>query len=482
MSKPGRQPGPQSQKATIRARLAQETGTIYKQARHRVALIKPSPYFVGMSSLGFQQIYKLLNALDDVAAERSFLPDVKAFGALLSYENQTPVGDMDVLAFSVAYELEITGLIACLEQAGLPPFARDRGDDYPLVLVGGPLTFSNPLPVAPFADVIVMGEGEEVTPKILVHYREATSLAQFYDAIEGLPGVYLPVRMGERFIDIAKVDNRMLPAASCIRTPDTELSDMHLVEAERGCHRKCTFCVMRRSTNGGMRVFSPERILSTIPADATKVGLVGAAVTDHPDLLEIVGTIVGDGRRCSLSSLRADRLTPELCALLLAGGLKSITVASDGASERLRHALMKNIKEKHLLYSAELAREHKLKLKLYQMVGLPTETDDDIDEMIDLTRRMADRVKVSVGISPFVPKRNTPMDGDGFAGIKPVEATLERIRKGLKGIADIRSTSARWAWVEYKLAQGGFKAGEAAYAAYKGGEKFSDWKKAFEAD
>src|SRR5690606_24255922 len=242
---------------------------------------------------------------------------------------------------------------------------------------------------------------------------------------------------------VAKAADETLPAYSVIRTPHTELSDMHLVESERGCHRKCTFCVMRRSTNGGMRLADVDRILATIPEDATRVGLVGAAVSDHPRLLDIVGGIVDAGRECSLSSLRADRLSPELLEMLQRGGLRSITVASDGPSERLRKLLEKNIRAKHLLRAAELARDNQLKLKVYMMVGVPEETPDDVDELIEFTRELASYTPISLGIAPFVAKRNTPLDRAPFAGIKEVEATLKQLRKGLQGVAEIRSTSAR---------------------------------------
>jgi len=277
---------------------------------------------------------------------------------------------------------------------------------------------------------------------------------------------------------VAKAADETLPAYSVIRTPHTELSDMHLVESERGCHRKCTFCVMRRSTNGGMRLADVDRILATIPEDATRVGLVGAAVSDHPRLLDIVGGIVDAGRECSLSSLRADRLSPELLEMLQRGGLRSITVASDGPSERLRKLLEKNIRAKHLLRAAELARDNQLKLKVYMMVGVPEETPDDVDELIEFTRELASYTPISLGIAPFVAKRNTPLDRAPFAGIKEVEATLKQLRKGLQGVAEIRSTSARWAWIEYELAQGGFEMADAAIEVYNNGEGFSAWKRA----
>ena len=470
----------------VRGRLDEEIGTIYGHGVTRVALVKPSTYHVSMSSLGLQQIYRVINEIPDVVCERAFLPDdLEAFTRsrtpLFTYESEIVVGDCDVVGISIAYELELCGLIRCLELSGLPPKAADRGEGYPLVILGGPLTFSNPLPAAPFADVVLMGEADELIVEVINAYREAQSRSGFLDAIDGKQGVYIPERHGERLVPVAKARDATLPAYSVIRTPNTELSDMHLVESERGCHRKCTFCVMRRSTNGGMRLVTPEEILATVPDDAKKVGLVGAAVSDHPQIVDIVRVLADRGLGVSLASLRADRLKPAFVEQLKRGGMRTMTIASDGASERLRALLKKNIREKHLLNAAQLAADHGiLALKLYMMVGVPDEREEDIDELIDFMHRLSKITRVALGIAPFVAKRNTPLDRTPFAGIKPVERTLKRLRKGLRGVAEIRSTSARWAWVEYHLAQGGFEMADAAIEALRGGESFAAWRKAIE--
>jgi radical SAM superfamily enzyme YgiQ (UPF0313 family) len=265
-----------------------------------------------------------------------------------------------------------------------------------------------------------------------------------------------------------------------VLTPNTELSNMFLVEPERGCSRGCTYCVMRRSTNGGMRKVDPATVLEAIPEDARRVGLVGAAVTDHPKIREIVGAIVGSGREVGISSLRADRLDDELVSLLAKGGYRTLTTASDGASERLREMIERKTKEKHLVRAAELARRHGMRaLKLYEMVGLPTETEDDIDELIRFSRALAEILPIALGVAPFVAKRNTPLDGAPFEDIKSVEAKLDRLRRGLQGKVEVRPTSARWAWVEYQLAQGGIDAGRRALEAHRAGGSFAAWKRAF---
>lgn len=469
----------------IDERLAAERGTITKQAPLRVALVYPSPYSVGMSSLGFQVMYRILNAREGVSCERAFLPDdVEAWKVarlpLLTYESKQPVGSFDIIAFSLAYELELVGVCACLELAGVPVLASQRGPRDPLVIIGGPLTFSNPIPAGPFADLIIMGEGEEVihAPVDAVERGEGREALSELAEVEG---IYVPSIHGDVLRPVAKAGEAHLPAYSQILTPHTELSDMHLVENERGCSRACTFCVMRRSTNGGMRLTATERILDTIPEYARKVGLVGAAVSDHPELPAILEGIVASGRQVSLSSLRADRLNDEVVGLLKSGGYQTITVASDGASERLREMLVKRIREKHLLRVAELVRAHGLRqLKVYMMIGVPNETDEDIDELIRFSQELSRVCSVAMGIAPFVAKRNTPLDGQGFAGIKVAEERLKRLRKGLGGRVDLRSTSARWAWVEYCIAQGGQRMGLAAMEAWRDGGGFSAWRRAIE--
>jgi radical SAM superfamily enzyme YgiQ (UPF0313 family) len=472
----------------IRARLADEVGTLRREASRRVALVYPSPYEIALSSLGYQSIYRIINEVADWAAERSFLPDDvneqrRARQPLLTYEGEQPVGSFPVIAFSVAYELELTGLFDCLELSGLPVLAADRNEGHPLIVAGGPLTFSNPLPLGPFVDLVLLGEAEELVPQLLRALAEEPDRAKLLSALANEPGFWVPAIHGEHLGPIGKAPDDLLPARSQVITPNTELRSMFLIEPERGCSRGCTYCVMRRSTNGGMRKVAPETVLALIPEHARRVGLVGAAVTDHPKIREIVRGIVDSGREVGISSLRADRLDDELVSLLARGGYRTLTTASDGASERLREQILRKTKEKHLVRAAELAKTHGMKtLKLYEMVGLPGETTEDLDELIRFSRELSKIIPLALGIAPFVAKRNTPLDGVPYAGIREVDAKLEHLRTGLKGTVDVRPTSARWAWVEYVLAQGGMEAGTRALAAHRAGGGFSAWKKAFADD
>ena len=475
-----------SQRDIITRRLGLERGTIFKDAPVRVALAYPSPYSVGMSSLGYQTIYRELNGRADTVAERAFLPDDvdelrRTREPLLTYESMREVGDYPIVALSVAYENELGGMITTLELSGIPALREERDPSrHPFVLAGGPLTFSNPTPLAPFVDAVVMGEAEDVIHRVIDVLAAHGDHAGRLRALADVESVWVPALHGEELAKIAACDR--LPAFGQIMTPETELSDMFLIETERGCSRGCQYCVMRRSTNGGMRLVAQERILGLIPEGARKVGLVGAAVSDHPRIVDIVNTLSDRGIGVGLSSLRPDRLTDPFVGALKRAGYRTLTTAMDGPSERLRGMLERHAKVKHLQRAAELARLHGMKaLKLYLMIGLPTETDDDIDECIAFVTELSKVNPIALGIAPFVSKRNTPLDEHGFAGIDVVEKRLERLRRGLRGRADVRPTSARWAWVEYVLAQGGTAEGRAVYDAVHAGGRFADYKRAFDA-
>jgi radical SAM superfamily enzyme YgiQ (UPF0313 family) len=257
---------------------------------------------------------------------------------------------------------------------------------------------------------------------------------------------------------------------------------MFLLETERGCSRGCTYCVMRRSTNGGMRIVPLERILELIPEDARKVGLVGAAVSDHPKIVALIDTLARAGRQVSLSSLRPDRLNDAFVGALKRAGARILTTALDAPSQRLRDAIARKAREQHLLKVAGLAHAHGYqRLKIYMMIGLPDETDADIDELVRFATELSRIHPLALGIAPFVAKRNTPLDGQPFAGVRTVEQRLARMRRGLRGRVDVRATSARWAFVEYVLAQGGPAEGRAVLQAHRSGGGFRDYQRAFAA-
>ena len=476
----------QSRARLIDERLRAEVGAIPKQAPLRVALAYPSPYAVGMSSLGFQRIYRALQETSGMMCERAFLPDDAVAGAKgeepVTYESRTPLSGFPIVAFSVAYELEIAGMIQVLELSHLPPLRAERTDEHPFILAGGPLTFSNPVPLAPFVDAVIMGEAEGLVESVVACIAGASSKERALAELAAMPHVYVPAHHGETLPGVAQCDDALLPAWGPIRTPHTELSNMFLIEAERGCSRGCTYCVMRRSTNGGMRIVPKDRILGLVPEDATRVGLVGAAVSDHPKIVEIVRALAERGCEVGLSSLRPDRLNDAFVGALKAAGYRTLTTAMDGASERLREGLERRARVRHLERAADLARAHGMnRLKLYLMLGLPGETDADVDECVALVSQLSQRIPVSLGIAPFCAKRNTPLDGQPFAGVDVVRRRLARLRHGLEGRAEVRSTSARWAFIEYVLAQGGAAEGRAVLDAVHSGGTFAAYRRAFQA-
>lgn len=470
-----------------RERLARERGPAFVPGPRRVALLYPSPYRAGMSSLGFQWVAELLSR-EGFAVERFFLPDdVDAWrrtrAPLLSLESETPLSAFPVIGVSLAYELELAGLITTLELGGVPPRREDRGPQHPRVILGGPLTFSNPLPAAPFVDAMLLGEAEEALAPAFEAALDGQ--AALLDAVARLPGGLAPGRQPGVLAPIAKASDALLPARSRWVSPDAELSDMFLLEGERGCHRQCTFCVMRRSTNGGMRLVTPEALVGLVPEWAPRVGLVGAAISDHPQLVELLEALLAAGKGLGISSLRADRVArkPRIAELLRQGGYSTLTVASDAASARLRRQMSKGTTEQHLLDCAKLAAEHRYRLlKVYMMLGVPGETDADLDELERFTLELGRIHPVALGVAPFVPKRNTPMDQDPFAGVKVVEARIRRLEAAFRrtrGRVELRATSARWAWVEAVLAQGGASAGEAVLDAVHAGGSFRAWRAAF---
>jgi radical SAM superfamily enzyme YgiQ (UPF0313 family) len=365
-----------------------------------------------------------------------------------------------------------------LDLSGIPLLRQERNEKHPLILAGGPQTISNPEILFPFVDVIILGEGEDRIHQFL----DAVADMKRGDLLEYLssqPGYYIP-GLSSYAGKLVRVDAGRLPAYSQILTADTVLSSMFLIEPERGCSRNCCYCGMRCANSGGMRLVAPEKVMALIPDHVRRIGLVGAAVTDHPKIADLVRQIVASGREIGISSLRADRLNEEFVRLLAQGGYRTLTTASDGVSQRIRDSVKRGIEERHLIRAAELVRMTGMqKLKLYQMVGFPGETMDDVEELIRFSLELATIAPLSLSIAPFVAKRNTPLADAHFESIASVSNKLARIRAGLKGKAEVKPSSARWAWIEYMLSQGNESAGLAAMDAWRDGSGFTAWKQAF---
>lgn len=464
--------------------VAEERGTIFREAPCKVGLCYPNPYRVAMSSLGYQVIYRMFNSRPSLAAERIVLDDEAENGGRLrdpprSLEQGRLLSDFDLLAFSVSYDLDIMGLFAMLQAAGIPARRDARRPSDPPILLGGPVTASNTLPFGPFIDMAVIGDGEQAVEALMDLLERDLDRDALLLAASSIEGMWVPEIHGDAIPATQKVTAGVLPAYGQIVTPNAELSNMFLVEASRGCPRFCKFCLVR-APESPMRESELGRVLARIPEDAPRVGFVGAAVSEWEGIREALRAVVDSGRGIGVSSLRADRLDAEFVGLLARGGYRTMTVAADAPSQRLRNKMAKGIRTRHLVEAARLARGAGMtRLKLYVIIGIPGETDEDIEELIELCRELASILPIALGLSPLVPKLHTPLGDAPFAGISVIQRKLARLRKALGGVADVRSASGRWAWIEYRMSQGGQDAGIAAHEAWEQGGRFAHFKAAF---
>ncbi len=464
--------------------LAGEVGTIRRTAPTRIALGYPASYKVAASSLGYQVVYRIWNEAPAVVCER-FFPDSTGRGrnALVTLESGFPVQSAHAIAFSVASEMDIHGVVALLELCGLSPLRAHRGANVAPVIIGGPLTILDPRLVSPLADVVVVGEGEEALPVIRDALADAPDKETFLASLDGAAsGLWIPSLNHEPPIAAhAPVD--LIPAFAATWSKHAELKDLFLIEAARGCKRACSFCVMSRRMDqaGPFRAAPVERVLQHIPANAPGVGLVGAAVTDHPDIEQMVDLIVRRGHRVSLSSIRADQLTEQLTRSLVAGGLKSLTLAADGSSEDLRRSVKKGITKDHLFAAVTIAAAHGIRrIKVYSMVGLPGEQDADMEELAGLLKDLSAHLSLSIAVQAFVPKPGTPLANVPMADLPEIRHRLQMLRRLLAGKVRMIPTSPRWSWIDWKIAHMGERAAHAAIEARSHGGTFAAWKRAIE--
>jgi len=467
-----------SQRDSAQLTLSREVGHVVKPHgdRLRVALSFPNSYFVGMSNLGLQTMYKLFNARPDTVCERFFLPAKQELAALLesgarvvTLESQTPVRDFDVIAFSVSFEWDYTNVLTLLRLAGIPLRAADRDYRHPLVVIGGAVTFVNPEPLAMFADVIAAGEGESLvgplveacgTPSRSETLRRLAAqrgfyIPSFYDVeynADGTIARYVP-REGTGAPPTVrkaalKTTEACDPPATSIFTPDTEFGSRFLVEVVRGCANLCRFCWAGYNYLP-VRAFPTDRILQLAQEarqHATKVGLVSIALCDHPDIEHILRGMQAMGYSISPASLRLDDLTPTIVSLLKASGERTLTIAPETGSDRLRRVINKTVTNEEILASAELIFSSGIEnLKLYYMIGLPSEDDEDLVAIRDLTVQLRDvmlkharsrgRIGRIVGsVNPLVPKPGTAYQWLGMEATDVIERKMKRLR-GL--VADI---------------------------------------------
>jgi radical SAM superfamily enzyme YgiQ (UPF0313 family) len=436
-----------------------------------------------MSSLGFLTLHREVSGRPGWGVERVFLPDAPGSeGApirLRAWESQDPVGSFTALGVSVAHELELGSLIRLLEGLGLPPRRTDREEGEPVVVLGGPLTMVNPRLLAPFADLVVVGEGDEAIHSLCDAIEEGHVTREHGpDRLTPSEGFWWP-HLGSPPPEPARADASRLPAFSERWSPDAELSNMVLVEVARGCRHACSFCCSSRLAQGPCRLLPADRILAAVPEAAPRVGLVGTAVSDHPELAQILTSLVGSGRGVGVSSVRADRLDEPLIELLQKGGLRTLTLGVDGASERLRREVHKGITAEDLLRAADLAAAAGLRrLKLYQLVGLPGETDEDLEEFARLAAELSGRAPLTITLTPFVPKPHTPLCDAEQLPLREVQRRLRRLSARLGAFARVRPDSARWASIEAILSRGDELTAEAVLEAELSGGRFSDYRRA----
>jgi radical SAM superfamily enzyme YgiQ (UPF0313 family) len=470
------------QRERVRDVLAREVGYVRKPhgGRLRVALAFPNTYYVGMSSLGFQTVYRLFNDLDDVVCERVFLPgrqelkgQLESGAPLLTLESQTPVRDFDILAFSVSFEWDYTNVISLLRLAGLPPRAADRNARHPLVVVGGAVTFVNPEPLALFADVIAAGEGELLIPTLTRTAIQAADrgellgqlavergfyIPSFYDvhyAADGTieafapkPGTGAPQTVKKAAV---KSVDRLDPPATSIFTPDTEFGSRFLVEVVRGCANLCRFCWAGYNYLP-VRAFPADRILELARQArqyAGKAGLVSIALCDHPEIERILTGMLEMGYSISPASLRLDDLTEPIIELLRKSGERSITIAPETGSDRLRRVINKTVTNEEILAATDLIFAGGMdNLKLYYMIGLPTETEDDLVAIRDLTVQMRDimlqhgRTRGRLGrivgsVNPLIPKPGTAYQWLPMEDPAVTDAKGKRLRQLLSGLDNV---------------------------------------------
>ncbi|MBW2108262.1 MAG: radical SAM protein, partial [Deltaproteobacteria bacterium] len=494
-----------------------ERGVVRKDWRGRisVALVYPNTYNVGMSSLGFQAVYGLFNNFEDVVCERVFLPgDGEGRRRLRSIESNRPLVDFDIIAFSISFENDFPNLLTMLGLAGLPLRSSERPPPTPLVIAGGVTSLLNPEPLAPFVDCFLIGEAEAILPAFLETFRDVQKRQDLLKALaQGVPGAYVPslyrVRYGaqgtiEAFEPQQGAPDRVRRAfmedlsgwntCTTVVSSHTAFDDTYLIEAARGCPYGCRFCA------AGF-VYRPPRFrpasqlescVDKAAASASHIGLVAPDVFDTPGLESFCTAALARDLELSFSSLRADLLTSDLACLLKRSGVKTITIAPDAGSEKMRRVINKGISEQHVLDAVDMAVSAGIaNIKLYFMVGLPEETMDDVEAIVSLCKKVrhrfvkASRAKaaigqISVSLNAFVPKPFTPFQWVALDDVKALRAKIKHVKNALRRIANLRvhADLPRWAFIQSLFSRGDRRVGQLLLKGYKNGW---NWPQTFKA-
>lgn len=494
--------------------------TVNPHAGQKVAIVYPNTYFVGMSNLGLHIIYEEINLRNDSVCERIFLPEKKELEAydktktpLMSVETQRPMHQFDVVAFDVTFEMDYFHIPLMLRHGRVPIMGKDRTEFDPIVIAGGPCATFNPEPFADFIDAFIIGEGEGIVSRVLDIIRDGKmegldrhAILRQLANISGVyvPSLYVPIysddgefkgyHIAEGAPKTIKRHFEMLTSGgeTVVATNYTEFGAMYIIEVARGCGRHCRFCMAGYC----FRVprVRPLEILKEGVDRAEKlgkkVGLMGAAISDYPEVDELVNYIRSKDMRYSCASLRADSLTQAVVDGLADSGQKTITIAPETGSERLRRVINKGISEEHLQNAATLSAKSGIQhMRLYIMIGLPTETDEDIEAIVGLAERtqahMAEvgcKGRLTLSINPFIPKPFTPFQWMAMDNQKTVEKKLQYIKKALQKNRriEVLVESPKEAYIQGILARGDRRLGAvlAACAADRGSKSFKAEMKA----
>lgn len=487
-----------------RRKLEKEEGTTFKDwgGRIPIALAYPNTYYVGMSNLGLHVIYRLFNEQPDIVCERVFYQEDDY--PPISLESQRRIDEFAVLAFTLSFEMDYFNLLTMLRQAGIPLSSEERSESYPLLIAGGPCVIANPEPLASIFDAFAIGEGERMVPSLVETLREGMdgNREELLKRLASIPGFYVPrfyqiETQGDRILSINSsvglsypVQRQWLsdldthPTNSIIMTEETEFGDMYLMEVTRGCHRGCHFCLA-----GFAYLPMRERSLETLLAQAReglkyrqKLGLIGASLSDYSHIEELAMKLRGMGAEISVASLRVDPLPQALLQALAESSVQTLTIAPEAGSERLRQKIRKGISTRDIIHATELAARYDFpQLKLYFMVGLPTETTADVKEIVSLVQVLRKRFsrRLTVNVTPFVPKAQTPFQRVAMAPLGVLERRVDYVKRALHSMnVEIRAESSRWAEVQGILARGDRRVGEVLMTLE--GKSLSAWRRALE--
>jgi len=437
-----------------------------------VALGYPNSYAVGMSNLGFHQVYRLLHERADVQVQRFFCPP--GGGMRGSFEEGEPLGGFRMLAFSLPYEADYARVVKCLRGSGIRLRREERSQRDPLVILGGIAVSANPRPLGPLADAVVLGECEQALPRLLdtvvPSLYEERKRERVWERLGELPGVYVPgVREDAEIQRVPEALLDSFPAHSVFLPPHTVFGSTLLVELGRGCRRGCAFCLTGHLLHG-CRNRSAGSILQQAEEwgdGAGKVGLISPEVSSHPEIEEIVERLIGGGKQVTFSSMETDRITPRLVSLLARAGLRTLTLAPEAGSDAIRKRLRKPYSNEQILETVSLAAATTIrKIKLYYLVGVPETGGEETEAIAGLTSAIAERFRagsagggtreIGVTLSPLVPKPFTPLAGAPMAAAGELRRRLRKARTELSrtpGVS-VSVSSVGEAMLEYTIGMG----------------------------